>query len=70
MDTPCGDRLPLVVSRDEISVLLATGDELEKLAWQTLYATGLRETEFLALSSDNLKDDHLVAADRQVMIDT
>lgn len=66
---PSHDRLPLVLARDEIQTVVATGTELEKLAWDTLYATGLREDEFLELTPEDLKEDHLVADGRQVAID-
>ena len=66
---PSLDRLPLVLGRGEMTEILATGSELEQLAWQALYSSGVREAEFLALAPEDLKDDHLVAAGRLVLMD-
>ena len=56
---PSRDRLPIVPDRVELAELFATEDELEQLAFRTLYESGLREAEFLALSREQLHEDFL-----------
>ena len=66
--TPNTDRLPIIPDRVEIAELFATEDALEQLAFRTLYETGLREAEFLALSKDQLADGFLNVAGRRVLL--
>ena len=47
---------------------MASEDEREKLAFRTLYETGMREAEFLELSKDQLADGFLSVAGRKVLI--
>ena len=62
------DRMPIVPDRVEIAALLAGEDVLERLAFRTLYETGLREAEFLDLSREQLKNGFLEVAGRRVLI--
>lgn len=62
------DRLPIVPDRVEIAALLASPDPLEGLAFRTLYETGLRESEFLQLGREHLKEGFLEVAGRRVLI--
>lgn len=66
--TPNTDRLPIIPDRVEIAELFATEDVLEGLAFRTLYETGLREAEFLALAKDQLADGFLNVAGRRVLL--
>ena len=66
--TPNTDRLPIIPDRVEIAELFATEDVLEGLAFRTLYETGLREAEFLALTKDQLGDGFLNVAGRRVLL--
>ncbi len=66
--TPSADRMPLLPDRVEIAAVFAVCDPLERLAFQTLYETGLREVEFLQLSRQQLKDGFLEVAGRRVLI--
>lgn len=65
---PSRDRLPIVPDRVELAELLATEDELEQLAFRTLYESGLREAEFLALTREQLHEDFMDVAGRKVLI--
>ena len=65
---PSRDRLPIVPDRVELAELFATEDELEQLAFRTLYESGLREAEFLALSREQLHEDFLDVAGRKALI--
>ena len=62
------DRFPIVPDRVEIAALLASPDPLEGLAFRTLYETGLRESEFLQLGREHLKEGFLEVAGRRVLI--
>jgi len=66
--TPNTDRLPIIPDRVEIAELFATEDALERLAFRTLYETGLREAEFLALTKDQLAEGFLEVAGRRVLL--
>jgi len=66
--TPSKDRLPIIPDRVEIAELVASEDEREKLAFRTLYETGMRESEFLELGKDQLADGFLSVAGRKVLI--
>ncbi|MBS2040855.1 hypothetical protein JST97_38060, partial [bacterium] len=66
--TPNTDRLPIIPDRVEIAELFAAEDVLEGLAFRTLYETGLREAEFLALTKDQLADGFLEVAGRRVLL--
>ena len=66
--TPNADRMPIIPDRGEIAALLASEDALEQLAFRTLYETGLRESEFLGLGREQLRDGFLEFAGRQVLL--
>jgi len=66
--TPNTDRLPIIPDRVEIAELFATEDALESLAFRTLYETGLREAEFLALNKGQLAEGFLNVAGRRVLL--
>lgn len=66
--TPNADRMPIIPDRGEIAALLASEDALEQLAFRTLYETGLRESEFLGLGREQLRDGFLEVAGRQVLL--
>ncbi len=66
---PSRDRLPIVPDRVELAELFATEDELEQLAFRTLYESGLREAEFLALTREQLHEDFLDVAGRKALIE-
>lgn len=65
-----GERLPLIVSRHEVSLLIrAAGDAPEGALFQLLYATGMRGEEALGVSEDDISGCSLRLADRQVFAD-
>ena len=66
--TPSKDRLPIIPDRVEIDELVASDDPLENLAFRTLYETGMRESEFLELSPDQLADGFLRVGGRRVLL--
>ncbi|ODT79866.1 hypothetical protein ABS71_00875 [bacterium SCN 62-11] len=66
--TPNPDRMPIIPDRVEIAALLSGEDALDRLAFRTLYESGLREAEFLQLSREQLKDGYLEVAGRQVLV--
>src|ERR1035438_335277 len=65
--------LPIVLSRKEVKKLLAAPDctDLERLVLRTLYASGMRVEELVALKRDALESETstIRLADRQVVVD-
>ena len=65
--------LPIVLSRKEVKKLLAAPDctDLERLVLRTLYASGMRVEELVALKHQALdgKTSTIRLADRQVVVD-
>ena len=66
--TPNADRMPIIPDRVEIAALLSGEDALDRLAFRTLYESGLREAEFLQLAREQLKEGYLEVAGRQVLV--